>query len=456
MEEVDAAKWVLDIRPASHRSGVSGWQESAVSPRRLVERVTRLVGEGPVQWAIQSGITITNALLQRFPAWATSGDEHRLCRVGPESIALVSLEFLATGQFSSGSIGSAVAHVGQANNSRIPLSELLQASVDVQAHLEREYFTVSARHISQEQYLEAARSISWAVLICLREYTDSLASTRAGDRGHTQSEAETKRHLVGELLKVIELGAVADVERAIGYGVTGRKHHALIASADPDQPDAVRRMRTYVSRLAQGPDHNRVLDVDRSTAGEYWLWWERSDPHFDQLLSQRPVPKGVSVATASVGDGLAGFRASHERAIEVRRAMAAFAFSLHRVVDYQEVAGVLPFADDLPRAAEFAVEELGRLAARDATRDAERLTLATQLRTQSFTDTARELFISRSTVTYRLQKAATSLPAGWKERPMEVALALRLVNLLAPIHIEVALAKIAPAAPIRLNFSKAG
>lgn len=434
LHHVEAAEWVRMLAPAPSNSNGSSWSVEPASPSPQLERMIELVGAGPVHWAVQIGDQIARFLHRRYPHWAGIEAEHRANRVGPECMALVSLEFLATGRFRSGKVTVAVADMMKQRHAlAIPLNELVQSSSDIHSRLAQEYLHACEQFVQPEHQFAAARAVSKVLLACAREYTDSLVSFHAAPRPaqaparSTRAVPAIRRQLVSELLRGVE-ATLTDVEKKIGYPIADRPHRALVVWSNPDDPDETERMDDFTAELIDRAGRSSILAVDRPTAGETWLWWNEADDGI--RLSDLALPPGVRAVTATVGHGLAGFRLSHARATEVRRAAGSFVLPHDRVVDYDSISGVLPFVENLAGAAAFVVDELGQLAAPGVGGEAQRLTLATLLRTQSVSATARELFITRSTVTYRLQRAEMLLPPGWKNRPMEVALALRLFELL--------------------------
>ncbi len=441
MEKIDAAMdWVRSLLPSSNESLDSVWSMTPVTDRGVFERVSRFAGEAPAQWAVQVADRIAHFQRRRYPRWATSDLEHLSNRIGPEAMALVSLDFLASGRFSPGVITEAVETMMSERHARsVPLNLLLQSSADNYARLAQEYFHACSRLVDVDRQLEAAQTVTWVLLTCVREYTEAIVSTHAAhSKGRPLDNVLLRNTLVEELLRGVE-GNLAQAENRLGYRIANRQHRSFIGWVNPDDTEALDQLHLYFSQLAYHAGGSATLLAPRPAIGEMWLWVV-VDPEASGLAQEYPrVPERVRVVAATAGEGLAGFQLSHSRAMEVRRASSSFRFPSHRVTEYGDVAAVLQFAGSEIRAAEFAVEELGQLASCEAGYDLERQTLATQLRTQSISDTARELFVARSTVAYRLRKATSLLPTGWERRSLEIALALRLVELLAPEHFTAAL-----------------
>lgn len=440
MEEIDAVDWVRSLVPSSMEAQGPAWSITPVTDHSVFERVSRFAGEAPSQWAVQVGDRIAHFQHRRYPRWATSDLEHRSNRIGPEAMALVSLDFLASGRFSPGVITAAVeTMMSERHVHSAPLNMLLQSSADVYARLAQEYFYACSLLVDVDHQLDAAQTVTWALLTCVREYTEAIVSTHtAHSKSRPLDNVLLRNTMVEELLRGAE-GNLIEAENRLGYRIANRQHRSFVGWVNPDDTEALDQLHLYFSQLAYQVGGSTTLLTPRPAMGEMWLWAAVTPDGFGVAPDYPRVPEGVRVVTATAGEGLAGFQLSHVRATEVRRASSSFRFPPHRITEYSDVAAVLQFAGSEVRAAEFAVEELGQLASCEAGYDLERNTLATQLRTQSISDTARELFVARSTVAYRLRKAASLIPPGWERRPLEIALALRLVELLAPEHIMAAL-----------------
>ena len=414
MEKIDAVDWVRQLSPLSNEPPSSTWSISPVSHHGLFERVSRLAGEPAAQWAVQAADRIAHFQRRRYPRWATNDLEHRSNRIGPEAMALISLDFLASGRFSPGVITEAVERMMSARHARYaPLKMLLQSSADNYARLAQEYFYACNRLVEPEHQLKAAETISWALLTCVREYTEAVVTTHSTHSGQQPIDDLLLRNSMVEKLLRGDDGNVSEVEDRINYQIQDREHRFFIGWANPDDTESLHRLQHYFSQLADQPNGSAALLIPQPAMGEMWLWTSTSRRELNEGAEYPSLPEGVRAATASAGPGISGFRISQSRAMEVRRATSSFRFPPHRVTEYSEVCAVLQFAGNEIRAAEFAVEELGELSSHPARYELERQALATQLRTQNISDAARELFVSRSTVSYRLRKASQLMRPGF-------------------------------------------
>jgi DNA-binding PucR family transcriptional regulator len=189
------------------------------------------------------------------------------------------------------------------------------------------------------------------------------------------------------------------------------------------QPEAV------VTALAERID-GQLLFV--AGAGKsLWAWCGCSapvDPAPLRALSADDLPAGTSVALGASAPGIEGFGRTH------REAMQSFHVAvLHgrRLTRYEDVALEALALNDERLAREFAVSELGPLAAADTRTALLRKTLRIYfLAGQNRAAAAARLSVHERTVGYRLSQAEQLLGHPVTERPQELGVALRIHSLL--------------------------
>ncbi|PTL59475.1 PucR family transcriptional regulator [Paraconexibacter algicola] len=227
--------------------------------------------------------------------------------------------------------------------------------------------------------------------------------------------------LAGEALDVATAGA------RLGYDLE-RPHVALVAWAPTQAPDAARDgLEALAGELAEAlsADGGRPLLL-REDARTLTAWVPRPRPVALEPLAVLARARGARVALGGSGDGVAGFRSSHDEAQRARR-VARLVRQGSPVVRYPDVAVLDLLTRDVAQARRVARATLGPLAADD---DATRRLLAT-LRVylqegESFARTARRLGVHENTVSYRVRRAFELAGA-------EHASALRAVVDLVPL-----------------------
>ena len=170
-----------------------------------------------------------------------------------------------------------------------------------------------------------------------------------------------------------------------------------------------------------------------SGAARYDVWCGSFEaPATDELERYEPPPR-VVVAFGKPAAGVEGFRSSHLEAVQAARIGALMLDASPSVTSYSRVELVSLLASDLPRARAFVAAELGPLGS--VTEAAERLretVLAMLVSGGSATGVARDLFVHKNTVAYRVRQAEELLGHGINDRPVELSSALTLAAVLGP------------------------
>lgn len=279
--------------------------------------------------------------------------------------------------------------------------------------------------------LEAVDAISAFIFTWIDAISAPLVEAYEDERGRRERGVEAVR---AETLAEVLAGGPLDVGAAsarLGYELE-RRHVALVAWIEPDAAEATRDALEPVAAqaaaaLAAGGSRPLVL---RQTPRSVLAWVPRADLGDEDLDLLRPVVAGtgVRVALGAPGEGVDGFRQSHDQARRARRVARILRRSAP-VVRYADVAVADLLTRDPEAARRVASATLGPLAAGD---DAARRLLAT-LRVflqegQSYARTARRLGLHENTVAYRVRRAVELSGQGSVD-----AHALRAAVELAPL-----------------------
>jgi PucR C-terminal helix-turn-helix domain len=215
-----------------------------------------------------------------------------------------------------------------------------------------------------------------------------------------------------------EQGALGVDANEAGYDV-GRRHVALVSNAGAADLSGM---------LASGGPW-QVLQTP-GPEEVTWAWIG-----FDDALSEEDVDslgrwhreRGASVAIGESGEGLDGFQASHDQAVE---AWSVATVTGRHLVLYRDVVLMIALLRDRDLARMFLDRELGELAAAGQ-REAElRHVARTYLESgQSTVATASKLGCNRRTVERKLKQAERLMGHLLWQRSAEVLLALMLANL---------------------------
>jgi PucR C-terminal helix-turn-helix domain/GGDEF-like domain len=243
-----------------------------------------------------------------------------------------------------------------------------------------------------------------------------------------------------EQVRVILEGSAVDPRSAsarLKYELD-RKHVAYIVWPDEgtlDAPNgnvlfgAMEQVAADVAELLGANDHISV------PLGGYLACWAglRACPPAEIFPGRIPLvsKRAIYVALGQLGEGIKGFRRSHEEALLARR--------VHRLRSEQARSTCVRFSDvaleamlthSRDEARRFVRQQLRSLADEDESAVRLRTTLSIFLEENaSFLNAAARLGIHRNTVAYRIRRAEELLGHEIRERQLELQTALRLAHL---------------------------
>ena len=242
-------------------------------------------------------------------------------------------------------------------------------------------------------------------------------------------------------VRVVLAGEVSDVQAAsvrLRYPLE-RRHLALVLWADAPPHDPGEPVQALLERSAAelaaslGATSSLIVGLADNLVG---AWLAGVEPAAERQLPRIPFGPSAGprpcVACGLPGTGIAGFRESHEQAMDAFRVARLGARRPSAIVDYGDVALTALATVDLDQARAFAARELGGLA--EDSDEAARL--AATLRVfldegSSARQAARRLGVHENTVKNRLRSAEERLGHPVSTRVAELMVALRLAPLLS-------------------------
>ncbi|HTX08732.1 MAG TPA: helix-turn-helix domain-containing protein [Solirubrobacteraceae bacterium] len=260
--------------------------------------------------------------------------------------------------------------------------------------------------------------------------------------------AERERQLRGtsamrvEQVRVILEGAVVDARSAsarLKYELD-RRHLAYLVWPDEatiDAPNgnllfaAMEHVAADVADLLGASDH---ISIPLSGFLACWAGFRETPRTMTKTatsvldhLSQR----AIYVALGEPGEGVSGFKRSHEEALLTRRVQRLRSKETRTVcVQFSDVALEAMLTHSREEARRFVRHELGKLADADESALRLRATLAVFLEEQaSFVAAAERLGVHKNTVAYRIRRAQDLLGRDVRERQLELQTALRIADL---------------------------
>ena len=235
-------------------------------------------------------------------------------------------------------------------------------------------------------------------------------------------------------------GDPSHLERDSGYRLDQRHAAMVVWSTDEDCSvrDLDRTARTLAGRLRAEGDP-LITAIDRRTV---WVWvplGRRQDRTIDigGVESALDPDHPITVAVGFPGDGVSGFRRSHQQAKAAFNVATSTAVDddrrqRSRVVGYGDrgVGLVALLARDLDSTRQWVRDVLGPLAAPGETSAVLRETLDVYFETgDSHLRAAERLNVHRNTVKYRVTKALAEAPGS---DHLDIATALVVCKLLGP------------------------
>ena len=260
--------------------------------------------------------------------------------------------------------------------------------------------------------------------------------------------AERERHLRGvtamraEEVRAILEGTSVDVVaagRRLRYELD-RAHLAFVIWAPEAQLDqahghvlfaTMEQLAAETAELIGARDHVTV------PLHGYLACWAgfREDPALSNLPAGFPARsrRRLDVAFGALGEGIAGFRRSHEEALLARRVHLLRRPASSAYVHFGDVALDALLMQNPAEARRFVARQLGSLAEDSDAAARLRTTVASFLQENaSYLHTARRLGVHENTVAYRIRRAEELLGRELKGNQVELQTALRLARLNLP------------------------
>jgi DNA-binding PucR family transcriptional regulator len=195
--------------------------------------------------------------------------------------------------------------------------------------------------------------------------------------------------------------------------------------APADQSSAP--LESLAQAIAREVDAARPL-THMAGRRELWAWIATREPLNLQRVEELVSAAGARAAIGRSGPGIEGFRTSHAEAVDAERFVVA-SDSTSTATAYADVELACLVSKNPDAARRLVERELGGLAANDPALDPVRQTLGHYLRSGSnIVLTAKDLFVHRNTVRYRLGQAEELVGHPLTERRTEMDLALRLLE----------------------------
>jgi PucR C-terminal helix-turn-helix domain/GGDEF-like domain len=352
--------------------------------RRAWEQVLRPVAAELMSGAREMSAQVTRAIGDRLPGLLPDAESFEANRASSEASILGFAQILEQGADPAvASLGEAtLAYTKEGARRGVPVTILIRSYRLGHAAAWEEITPLIAAHSGDQEQRVIAIELCSAWLFAYVDAALCLAEDFYG--------AERGRWVRSTALQAPE---------------EGRDTHAAMEAAIAQVQDRL--------GVAGGLVHSLGL---LSTAA----WIGTRDPvasrQLDDLRFDMQAAPGVRIAIGEPGQGIAGFRQSHDEAVQARRVAELATRPAGTVTRYSRVALAAIATADLDQARVFVGRELRGLAAADDLTTRLTATLRTYLEEHSSRSrTAKRLGIHENTVSYRIKQAQSDRSSGSDE-----------------------------------------
>lgn len=423
---VENVPWVTRLRPSSDTP------LSPVCDPRWVDAMRIKLGDGPVDWAIEAAYSNARAHQRRFPHWGAAESVLPVTdRLAPESGAILMLLTLLEGEPPLEVVTEDARRMIRAFVHRqVRLEELLQAITEGESRLNRMLIEACERFVPQDQQISQAQAIVRLIFEFIERFlTQTVAEYSAELERWTASDVAVRGDLARRVMSEEDLDLTA-VSMKLNYQIALRSHRGFVLWANEVNTISSGALQRFAAAEFERRAMSSVLFIPTGHA-ELWCWASqaRADPGHGTMEVE--LPEGIGMAVGRTYAGREGFRRTHDEALAAQRVARSAQTRADRATCYEDVHLEALLLRDLEAASWFVVSELGDLADPGEPAATLRATLAAYLATRSPVATATQLYIVRNTVAYRLRRIEELLPHPIAKRSAELAVALRLFDLIA-------------------------
>ena len=405
--------------------------------RRAWEEVLRPVGEELTTRARDISVEVTREIGERLGDLLPDAESFEANRASTEASILGFAQILEQGgDPTATSLGAAtLAYTQEGVQRGIPLTTLIRSyRLGHAAAWERVAGLIAAHAGDPEQRALATELCSaWLfayvdAALCFAEDYYSAERER-----WVRSTAATRAETIDTILAGAPIGA-ALASRRLGYELD-RQHTAVVAwlEAHEEGHDTHAAMEAAIAQVRDrlGATGALVHPLGILSTAAWISTPEAASPRqLDDLRLDARAAPGVRIAIGEPGRAIAGFRQSHNEALQARRVAELVARPTGTVTRYSQVALAAIATADLGQARTFVERELQGLAADDDLTTRLTATLRTFLDERSSRGrTAKRLGIHENTVSYRIKQAEEILGHSVDQRTLELRVALALAQL---------------------------
>lgn len=387
------------------------------------DRVRRELGEGALSWALETGERLAREVTDAVPIQG-EGAHFMALRRATTSTALRALLLVVDPKIRL--VGPETEEIARDFARRgVSLEDLLRGIRHGYSSLAAILLDAVEQGVADEGGAEMKR-----VALLLFAQIESFIDVASAE--YQQEKADYDATVAAARLDAVQRilgpgGEAADpqvLSQVLGYPINAACHLAVVVwTVKPDYAISLRRTvdRVFQEFGAVGP--TLTLPVGSQVL---WSWIALQQPPKQWSIPANALPDGCRVAVGQVSGGVAGFRRSYRQARSVEVLVRRREPDI-QVLTHAEVELPALLTADITAAQDLVERMLGPLADSSPRMAELRRTLLCYLDFErSISRVASELFISRNTVTYRVQQGMRlcGYQQGSSPLPLHVALAL--------------------------------
>ncbi len=414
------------------------WSRAQGGAQRLAwDQVLRPVAAKLATRAGAMSVEVVGAIGELLPELLRDSESFESNRASTEASILGFAQILEQGADpADASLGApTLAYAQESAHRGIPLTTLIRSyRLGHAAAWERVAALIAAEaHDLDQRALATELCSAWLFAyvdeaLCLAEDFYSAERER-----WARSTAATRAETIDTILAGAPIDA-ALAGRRLGYELD-RHHTAVIAwlRAHEEGRDTHAAMEAAIAAIRDRLGVTRALFQPLGILSiATWMGTHDalSSRQLDDLRFDMEAAPGVRIAIGEPAYGIAGFRQSHNEAVEARRVAELAVRPPGTITRYARVALTAIATADLDQAGTFVRRELRGLAADDDLTTRLTATLRTYLDEHaSRSRAAKRLGIHENTVSYRIKQAEEILGRSVDQRTLELRVALALAHL---------------------------
>lgn len=418
--------WVMQLKGDASRDITPACSASEL------QKAINVIGEFAVDWAVQMAYDNAVSLLENFPSFGSGPSELHMVRIGTEAIALRVLSGIATGVAPSDLNAEEQMIIRDFVARGVPLEAILGGLRRSHSFMMSRILAACGEYVPLDQQAQELQRAAGVLLAYVNGHSEKSTRTyhREQQRWQASSRAEIDELVQGLLLKDLSeiTGDIRQIGGRLKYEIQDQWHIGVVAWQNSDQASPPECFLSAFEMWLRGCSGGDTLLLSK---GNQLIWgWISFSSEPDGALQGPALQEEARFRTA-VGTpalGIRGFRDTHHEAVRAREIAELSSSVTGDHVLYDDVRLLALLLADRRLAVDFARRELGGLYSTNERAQEIRQTVKAYLDTHSPQTVARELFIARNTVGYRLKQAEELLGRELTEKQAELRVAIVIAD----------------------------